>query len=37
MCFHDVFFTVNIETMLLYIAVGYLQCANKGSLAAQSA
>ncbi len=37
MCFHDVFFTVNIETMLLYIAVGYLHCANKGSLAAQSA
>lgn len=37
MCFHDVFFTVNIETMLLYTAIGYLHCANKGSLAAQSA
>lgn len=28
MCFHDVFFTVNIETMLLYIGVGYLCKAN---------
>ena len=37
MCFHDVFFTVNIETMLLYTAVGYLHCTNKGILAGQSA
>lgn len=37
MCFHDVFFTVNIETMLLYTAVGYLHCSNKGSLTTQSA
>ncbi len=28
MCFHDVFFTVNIETMLLYIGMGYLCKAN---------
>lgn len=28
MCFHDVFFTVNIETMLLYIGIGYLCKAN---------
>ncbi|MCM1246221.1 MAG: O-antigen ligase family protein [Roseburia sp.] len=28
MCFHDVFFTVNIETMLLYIGVGFLCKAN---------
>lgn len=37
MCFHDVFFTVNIETMLLYTAIGYIHCANKGSLATPSA
>lgn len=37
MCFHDIFFTVNIETMLLFIAVGYLHCANKRSRVAQSA
>lgn len=29
MCFHDVFFTVNIETMLLYIGIGYLCKANR--------
>lgn len=28
MCFHDVFFTVNIETMLLYICIGYLHWEN---------
>lgn len=28
MCFHDVFFTVNIETMLLYIGIGYVDHAN---------
>ncbi len=27
-CFHDVFFTVNIETMLLYIAIGYISSIN---------
>ncbi len=37
MCFHDVFFTVNIETMLLFTAIGYLHCANKRCLAGQSA
>lgn len=29
MCFHDVFFTVNIETMLLYISVGCLCKSNR--------
>lgn len=28
MCFHDVFFTVNIETMLLYIGIGYINHVN---------
>lgn len=36
MCFHDVFFTVNLETMLLFTAIGYLHCTNKGILAGQS-
>nr|MBP3599206.1 O-antigen ligase family protein [Eubacterium sp.] len=27
-CFHDVFFTVNIETMLLFIAIGYISSIN---------
>lgn len=29
MCFHDIFFTVNIETMFLYIAIGYIQKSNQ--------
>lgn len=29
MCFHDVFFTVNIETMLLFIGVGYMTRSNQ--------
>lgn len=29
MCFHDVFFTVNIETMLLFIAIGYIDKSNQ--------
>lgn len=32
MCFHDVFFTVNIETMLLYISIGYICRSNKQAL-----
>lgn len=29
MCFHDVFFTVNIETMLLYISIGWIRKENE--------
>lgn len=29
MCFHDVFFTVNIETMFLFIAIGYIHNSNQ--------
>lgn len=32
MCFHDIFFTVNIETMFLYIAIGYICHSNKQAL-----
>lgn len=28
LCFHDIFFTVNIETMLLFIALGYISSIN---------
>lgn len=30
MCFHDVFFTVNIETMLLFIGIGCICSENEG-------
>lgn len=36
MCFHDVFFTVNIETMLLYIGIGYICKSNKASAVRES-
>lgn len=29
LCFHDIFFTVNIETMLLFIGIGYMNHANQ--------
>lgn len=32
LCFHDVFFTVNIETMLLFLSMGYVHCSNKNTL-----
>ncbi len=34
-CFHDVFFTVNIETFLLYLSIGYLSYANISSMSAR--
>ncbi len=37
MCFHDVFFTVNIETMLLFIGIGYIDKSNEADRNSDSA
>ena len=29
LCFHDIFFTVNLETMLLFTSIGYIRYANQ--------